>query len=73
NRKLPVMYMLASDGMANSYKNDEEFRKTCTDYYELLKEHGVKAVADNLRQWLSETSELGCGDDITALFSYYSE
>lgn len=73
NRKLPVMYMLASDGMANSYKNDEEFKKTCTDYYELLNEHGVKAVADNLRQWLGETSELGCGDDITALFSYYSE
>ncbi|MDE7283266.1 MAG: protein phosphatase 2C domain-containing protein, partial [Lachnospiraceae bacterium] len=35
--KLPVMYMLSSDGMANSYKNDDEFKKTCTDYYELLK------------------------------------
>lgn len=73
SHKLPVMYMLSSDGMANSYKNDEEFKKTCADYYELLKEHGVKAVADNLGQWLSETSELGCGDDITALFSYYSK
>lgn len=73
NQELPVMYMLSSDGMANSYKNDEEFKKTCTDYYLLLKEHGVKAVADNLGQWLSETSELGCGDDITALFSYYSK
>ena len=67
---LPVMYMLSSDGLANSYKNDEEFQKTCRDYYTLLKEHGVKAVSDNLKTWLQETSELGCGDDITALFAY---
>ncbi|MDE6212613.1 MAG: protein phosphatase 2C domain-containing protein [Lachnospiraceae bacterium] len=67
---LPVMYMLSSDGLANSYKNDEEFQKTCRDYYTLLNEHGVKAVSDNLKTWLQETSELGCGDDITALFAY---
>ena len=70
NEQLPVMYMLSSDGLANSYKNDEEFEKTCKDYYTLLKEHGVKAVSDNLKTWLQETSELGCGDDITALFAY---
>lgn len=68
----PVMYMLSTDGLANSYKNDDEFRKTCQDYYTMLNEHGVKAVSDNLRAWLAETSELGCGDDITALFAYYN-
>lgn len=73
NQKLPVMYMLTSDGMANSFKNDEEFNKTCQDYYELIKKHGIKAVSDNLCQWLGETSELGCGDDITALFAYYAK
>jgi hypothetical protein len=25
-------------------------------------------VAENLKKWLSETSELGCGDDISGLF-----
>ena len=70
DEQLPVMYMLSSDGLANSYKNDEEFQKTCRDYYTLLSEHGVKAVSDNLKAWLQETSELGCGDDITALFAY---
>ena len=70
NRQFPVMYMLSSDGMANSYKNEDEFRKTCSDYYELLNEHGAKAVAGSLREWLVETSKLGCGDDITALFAY---
>lgn len=73
SHKLPIMYMLTTDGMANSYKNDDEFKKTCADYYALLKKHGVKAVAGSLGQWLGETSELGCGDDITALFAYYSK
>ena len=70
---LPIMYMLSSDGMANSYKNEDEFKKTCNDYYALLKEHGVKAVSSSLKEWLNETSELGCGDDVTALFAYYTE
>lgn len=70
--KLPVLYMLSTDGMANSFKNDVEFQKTCSDYYTLLNEHGVKAVSDHLQAWLSETSKLGCGDDITALFAYYA-
>lgn len=69
----PVMYMLSSDGMANSFKNDDEFRKTCNDYFTMLNEYGAKAVSDQLKTWLSETSELGCGDDITALFAYYDE
>lgn len=73
NRQLPVMYMLSSDGMANSYKNEDEFRKTCSDYYALLQEHGAKAVSRSLKGWLKETSELGCGDDITALFAYFIE
>lgn len=70
NEQMPVMYMLSSDGLSNSYKNEEEFKKTCMDYYSLLKEHGVKAVSDQLKTWLQETSEMGSGDDITALFAY---
>ncbi len=73
NERLPVMYMLSSDGMSNSYKNEEEFQKTCMDYYALLAEHGVKAVSGRLKAWLQETSEMGCGDDITALFAYEAE
>lgn len=70
NEKDPVMFMLSSDGLSNSYKDDEAFKLTCTDYYVLLKEHGVKAVSGQLKAWLQETSEMGCGDDITALFAY---
>lgn len=70
NEQRPVMFLLSTDGLSNSYKNDGEFRKTCLDYYVLLKEHGVRAVSDQLNTWLRETSEMGCGDDITALFAY---
>ncbi len=73
NEQLPVMYMLSSDGLSNSYKNDEEFQKTCMDYYALLKEYCVKAVSGQLKTWLQETSEMGSGDDITALFAYEKE
>lgn len=73
NERRPVMYLLSSDGFSNSYKDDREFQKTCMDYYVLVKEHGVKAVSDRLKIWLQETSEMGCGDDITALFAYETE
>lgn len=56
--------MLSTDGFANSYKNEAEFKKTCQDYYDMIKQHGPSAVDANLKAWLEETSELGCGDDI---------
>lgn len=61
------MYLLSTDGMANSHSSQDEFYKTCKDYYKLIKEHGIDAVKTNLKRWLSETSELGCGDDITVV------
>ena len=68
---LPALFMLSTDGFANSYKNEQEFIKTCRDYYTMIQEHGVKTVDSNLHEWLSETSEMGCGDDITVLMAYY--
>lgn len=71
SESLPVIFTLSSDGYANSYKSEEEFHATVKDYLGLLKEHGVKAVEDNLATWLSETSAEGCGDDITMLIAYF--
>lgn len=68
----PSMILLSSDGFANSYKNEDEFNKTCAEYLEMINKHGAKAVSDNLKDWLSETSEMGCGDDITVLIAYAS-
>lgn len=68
---LPSTFLMSTDGFANSYKNEEEFKKTCVDYYEMLKKHGADAVSANLHEWLTETSEMGCGDDITLLIAYF--
>ena len=68
---LPALYMLSTDGFSNSYKNEEEFAKTCGEYYSMTKEHGANVIKANLNAWLTETSEQGCGDDITLLMCYY--
>ena len=39
----------------------------------MIKEHGADVIDANLKSWLSETSEMGCGDDITVLMAYYTE
>ena len=65
--------MLSTDGFANSYKNADEFQKTCVDYFAMIQQYGADAVAANLKSWLSETSAMGCGDDITVLIAYFSD
>lgn len=69
---LPSMFSLSTDGYANSYSTEEEFHNTITEYLSMLKEHGPKAVYDNLPEWLAETSQMGCGDDITMLIAYFT-
>ncbi len=68
--ELPYMYMLSTDGFANSFENKGAFFNTCREYYEMINTHGIKAVKAHLKGWLSETSAYGCGDDITAVFAY---
>lgn len=68
---LPAMFTLSSDGYANSYRSEKEFHTALKDYLGLLQEHGVKAVEKALPGWLAETSEMGCGDDITMLIAYF--
>jgi serine/threonine protein phosphatase PrpC len=62
------LFMLATDGFANSYPSDLAFHKTCLDYYDVIKEHGTGIVQSHLKEWLDETSKNGSGDDITACF-----
>ncbi len=66
----PYLYMLTTDGFVNSYVSEDEYRKSCREYYNMIEEHGFKKVCSNLGVWLTETSELGCGDDITMVLVY---
>jgi serine/threonine protein phosphatase PrpC len=69
---LPYAFMLSTDGCANSYASKEEYGKSCRAYYAIIKERGASDVAARLKDWLDETSAEGCGDDITAMFAYFS-
>lgn len=69
----PYLYMLSTDGFANSYASNEEFQKTCKEYFNMIRQHGFMAVKDNLAKWLKETSEYGCGDDVTVVMAYFEE
>jgi hypothetical protein len=65
---VPHAFMLSTDGFINSFASPEEYEKSCLGYYAMIKEHGAPEVAKYLGNWLSETSEMGCGDDISVLF-----
>ncbi len=67
---LPYMYMLSTDGFSNSFANKSAYYSTCREYYEMIGKYGIRTIKDHLKGWLSETSEYGCGDDITTVFAY---
>lgn len=67
---LPVLFTVSSDGFSNSFISEDEFLKNNRGYYDLIREHGTASIAPHLSKWLSETSEQGCGDDITVGFGY---
>ncbi len=69
----PYLYMLSTDGFVNSYASDEDFKKTCRDYYNMIGKYGFDAIKGNLAKWLKETSELGCGDDVTVVMAYFKK
>lgn len=72
-REESYMYILSTDGFANSYTSDAEYQKTCRDYLQIIQEYGAVTVQLNLKNWLTETSELGCGDDITVVMIYFQK
>ena len=66
----PYAYILTTDGFANSYPNEDGYIEALKGYFEAVNEHGCDAVKENLDDWLSQTSEQGCGDDVTLLMAY---
>ncbi len=73
SEETPYLYLMSTDGFSNSFRTQDDFNTTCRDYYALIKEHGFEAVTANLKDWLNETSELGCGDDITVVLTYFDD
>jgi len=61
----PALVLLATDGYANSYRNDPEFLKVGPDILAALRSDGVEKVNEKLEEWLVDASTNGSGDDIT--------
>ncbi|MEP7199158.1 MAG: PP2C family serine/threonine-protein phosphatase, partial [Chloroflexota bacterium] len=62
---VPALIVLATDGYANSFADENGFLQVGSDLLELIRSDGLDAVNANLSAWLDEASQLGSGDDIT--------
>ena len=65
--QVPYMFMLTTDGFANSFRDTEQYMFACQEYLKTIKEYGPDLVKRQLQKWLTKTSTDGCGDDITLL------
>lgn len=63
-----LLYLLATDGYGNSFRDDAGFRQVPADVREILRHEGLEVVTGQLDSWLREASSMGSGDDVTAAF-----
>jgi len=63
--KIPCLFIVTTDGFSNSFIDDEQYHVACQDYFRTICDYGDDEVQNNLESWLNQTSESGCGDDIT--------
>lgn len=61
----PALILLATDGYANSFRDEAGFLQVGSDLLAMIREVGIKEVQANLATWLADASQEGSGDDIT--------
>jgi hypothetical protein len=62
---LAPLVLVATDGVANSYTNEDAFLKFGSDVFERISAEGLDAVVDQLPRWLRRISDHGSGDDVS--------
>lgn len=62
---LPLLVLISSDGYVNSFRSEEDFLQTGTDYFAILREQGSDALAHELPNILSDATKQGSSDDIS--------
>lgn len=67
--QMPVLFMISTDGMANSYASDADFLSCGKDFVDLISNHGLDVVRRYLRSWLMQISKQGAGDDIALVLA----
>jgi len=58
------MFLLSTDGYANSFTDTKGFIKAGADFHRIWQEEGHEYIRDNLLEWLRQSSDKGSGDDI---------
>ncbi|MDG4595572.1 MAG: PP2C family serine/threonine-protein phosphatase [Candidatus Contendobacter sp.] len=61
----PALILVATDGYANSFRDEASFQQVARDLREMIREEGLEPIRSNLKSWLNEASRQGSGDDIT--------
>jgi Protein phosphatase 2C len=59
------LVLMATDGYANSFRDEAGFLATGGDFLGMLRKNGAAAVEAALPRWLTETSRGGAGDDVS--------
>lgn len=70
---LPALILVATDGYANSFRDDASFLQVGTDILEMIRTSGPDATNEQMGAWLSEASQKGSGDDITLGILYRAD
>ncbi len=60
-------YILSSDGFKNSHASQHDYLISCKEYVDAKRSCDEEKFKAALPDWLYETSEYGCGDDITVV------
>lgn len=61
----PALIVLSTDGYANSFRDDAGFLQVGPDIVGLIRSDGLEKVNASMKEWLTEASQSGSGDDIT--------
>jgi hypothetical protein len=69
----PRLILMATDGYANSFRDEASFIQVGPDLLELIRENGLDWVQQEIPGWLNEASQSGSGDDVTLGLIYRLE
>ena len=61
----PTLILAATDGYANSFRDETSFQQVAQDLWGMVRDEGDAVVNLHLKEWLNEASRQGSGDDIT--------
>ncbi|MBF0462497.1 MAG: protein phosphatase 2C domain-containing protein [Magnetococcales bacterium] len=69
-RQAEETLLLTTDGLSDSFANQDEFHRFAGSLQGLLAEQGTGYVAEQLPHWLDRYSHEGSGDDMTVLLVF---